>query len=360
LSKSNRNMVIYRSGINSSPQVMSLDMSFFSFTAPNNIVCSRNSILVYGPDIAPAVAGGTVTNDIAILNTDFMDNPFKRLLTILKNQQANGLVTLGLDTVFLFDKHVTLNPKFFVQSIGDAKGLIPVELTGNNGFNTTNIKFGVNVNEIVEILTVRRVGVFLYQEGKTIEFEKTTPITATRRILDDVNGAEITGAVYSMVVSGVKKTAGVDIANIQVRGDELGKIVCKGGLILNGEPLAAANPSDLGDIRSDDTIVDAEIKGPIGAIISVTNNTPPKYFLNVYKEPEVLRTRLLIPYACSRVALESTADFNFAFVAMHCENRMVVIRKASVSPSFRSEYIASYQNSNQITGLEIFSAATGA
>lgn len=69
---------------------MSLDLSYFSFTSPSNIVCSEHSILVYGPDAASG--SSSTTNNIAILNSEHLDNPFKRVLIILKAQVVSGLV----------------------------------------------------------------------------------------------------------------------------------------------------------------------------------------------------------------------------------------------------------------------------
>jgi hypothetical protein len=147
-----------------------------------------------------------------------------------------------------------------------------------------------------------------------------------------------------MEVNGVKKNNGVDIANIWARGGELGRIVCKGGLIENGEsslPTAPTVLADLGNVSNDDSIVDIQVKSPVAALISVTSNSPPKYFLNVYKEPDVLRTRHLLPYTCTRVAIEPSRDFNYIYAAMFCEFK-IVIKKMSVSPGNTSVFIGSF------------------
>jgi hypothetical protein len=167
-----------------------------------------------------------------------------------------------MDKIFFHDKHISLNPKFFVQSIGEASGQIPIEIKATNGFNTTDLKFGVTVKEIVEKLTIKRVGVFTYQEGKVYEFEKTTATASstrilTNRMLDETTGAEISGPIYTMTVAGATRTNGVKLANVWGRGDLLGQLVCKGGLVENGESVKAANPADLGDVSKDDTIVDS-------------------------------------------------------------------------------------------------------
>lgn len=95
------------------------------------------------------------------------------------------------------------------------------------------------------------------------------------------------------------------MANITGRGEEVGRLICRGGQVENGEVVASAvNAQELGDVSVEDTILDFQIKSPVSAVIAISSNNPPKYFVSSYKEPDVLRTRHLLPYACSRVAIE--------------------------------------------------------
>lgn len=241
---------------------------------------------------------------------------------------------------------------FYLQT--SATGQVPIEISATNSFNTTKVSFGVTVKEITETLNITRTGQFTFTASKTFEFEKTTAqSSSSRRILDETNGAVISGPVYTMTTSGTSSTNNVKIANIWGRGDLLGTLVCKGGLFENGEQVS--NSTSLGDISNPDTIVDLQIKSPVGAVISVSQNSPPKYFLNVYKEPEILRARHLLSYTCTSVAVTPSSDYNYAYSALYCENK-ILVKRASVSPGTTSSYSAAYSTANQVTKLEIFRA----
>jgi hypothetical protein len=84
LSRSSKTLQIYKSGSTQTPQVMSLDASYFEFTSPTNIACTKNSILIYGPEVTNPAPSIPTTFDVAIITTEQLDNPFKRLLTIIK------------------------------------------------------------------------------------------------------------------------------------------------------------------------------------------------------------------------------------------------------------------------------------
>lgn len=70
-------MLVYRSGVNESPQVLNFDTSFFGFSNYDQILCSKNSLVVIGPNQTSTTAGTTqTTNDVMIINPDLLDNPF--------------------------------------------------------------------------------------------------------------------------------------------------------------------------------------------------------------------------------------------------------------------------------------------
>lgn len=90
-------------------------------------------------------------------------------------------------------------------------------------------------------------------------------------------------------------------------------------------------------------------------MVSVSSSSPPRYFVSSYKEPDVLRTRHLLPYACTKVAVEPSSNFDFAYVALFCETR-ILIKKMGTSTTLRSNFIGSYATFNQPRNIEIFSA----
>jgi hypothetical protein len=214
-------------------------------------MCSEKAVLVFGPESTGSAA---TSNDIAVITSEHLDDPFKRVLTIIKAQSTTGPVVMGIERVFFPDKHVTLNPKFFIQSATTVAGTLPVTMSATNGFNSTTLNFGVTIKEIVEKLEITRVGLFTFIEGTIYEFEKTDPVK-TRRVLTDTIGAKISGPVYTMDTTGTTKSSDVTIAKVWGRGDLLGTLTCKGGLIENGE--AVNTTIALGDVSSEDTIADS-------------------------------------------------------------------------------------------------------
>ena len=116
-------------------------------------------------------------------------------------------------------------PKFLLQSTANLTGQVTAELNALNGFNSTNIRFTVNIREIVERLVITRAGTFPFEQGRVFQLEKAS---------STANGADVQGAVYTMQANNLRNANGVIVANITGRGEELGRVICRGGLVENG------------------------------------------------------------------------------------------------------------------------------